>query len=42
MSKITVDKNQLKIVRDNIDHLLKNGKPTFSVGIQQPIYEDDI
>jgi predicted transcriptional regulator len=39
MSKILVDKNELKRLRDNIDHLLETGKQSFAISTQQPIYE---
>jgi predicted transcriptional regulator len=39
MPKILVDKDELKGLRDNIDHLLETGKQSFVVSTQQPIYE---
>jgi predicted transcriptional regulator len=39
MSKILVDKDELKGLRDNIDYLLETGKQSFAIFTQQPIYE---
>ena len=39
MTKILVDKNELKRLRDNVDYLLETGKQSFAISTQQPIYE---
>jgi predicted transcriptional regulator len=38
MSKILVDKHELKRLRENVDYLLETGK-SFAISTQQPIYE---
>jgi len=39
MSKILIDKNRLKTIRDNIDYLLENGKQNFVIDTRPAIYE---
>lgn len=39
MSKILIDKNRLKTIRDNIDYLLENGKQNFVIDTRPAMYE---
>jgi hypothetical protein len=39
MTKISVDKDELKTIRDKIDNLLEKGKQSLAAYTQQPIYE---
>ncbi len=39
MSKILIDKNRLKAIRDNIDYLLENGKQNFAIDSCPAMYE---
>ena len=39
MSKILVDINELKTIRENIDYLLENGKQSFAIYTQPAMYE---
>ena len=39
MTKVLVDKNELKRLRDNINMLLETGKQSFAIPTQQPTYE---
>jgi hypothetical protein len=40
MTKIAVDKNVLKTMRDNLDYLLENGKQSFTIDTHQIMYEN--
>lgn len=40
MSKIVVDKNELKTIRKNLDYLLENGKQSFAIETHQLMYEN--
>ena len=39
MTKISVDKDELKTIRDKIDNLLEKGKQSLAAYTQQPLYE---
>lgn len=41
MTDILVGKDELKAIRDDIDHLLLKGRQSFAIEAQRPIYESD-